>query len=485
MERREAPPTEEGWYALHDFRSIRWDEWTAASEREQSSSITDGRAYLADASEVVDAEAGASVLYAVLGHKADILLIHLRPSLAALEQLERAFEQTGLSRFTEQVHSYVSVTEVSGYTSQEFFEEGESEDQGLENYFNMRLYPTIPDAEYVCFYPMNKRRDQEHNWYDLAFEDRAEFMESHGEIGRRYAGKVTQMITGSVGFDDWEWGVTLWANDPAMFKRLLYEMRFDPSTSKFAEFGRFFIGRSLGVDSLGAYLAGEQFGETELSSGEQEESPGDQTKEPSPHGTRPSGDGDSGIREELAELGVYSGQPHGEEVHALGLYSSGDEETVVDEVTGLRSNFEHYDTHVKTSVYTDSGSDRLAVVSLWETAQAAETASGFLSEIPGVIREEGTSEGFGTMGMFYSVKPAYYEEFKDTFSEVTGIIEEMDGHRETRLFENVEDEHDMFISSQWDSKEDAMAFFRSEAFSETVSWGRDVLEERPRHVFLA
>lgn len=481
MDRREAPPTDEGWYALHDFRTIEWDEWTAASERDQSASIEEGKEYFEDAIDVVDAEEGASVMYAVVGHKADILLVHLRPSLSDLERLEREFEQTALSRFTRQTDSFVSVTEVSGYTSQEYFESGEIEDQGLANYFKMRMYPTVPDAEYVCFYPMNKRRGPEQNWYDLSFEDRAAFMENHGEIGREYAGKVTQMITGSIGFDDWEWGVTLWANDPVQFKRLLYEMRFDPSTSRFAEFGRFFVGRRLEPGALGGYLAGEEItGEADMS--DRESSRAEQSTSGQHGATGGSGDGE--LRDELAELGVYAGQPHGEDVHALVLYSTGEEETVFDEVSGLRSNFDHYDTHVKTSVYEDDASGWLAIVSIWETAQAADTASGFLVEVPGVVQPEDTEDGFGTMGMFYTVKPSFYADFKETFADVTDVIGSMEGHRETRLFENVEDKNDMFISSRWDSKDAAMEFFRSDEFSETVSWGRDVLADRPRHVFL-
>lgn len=475
MDRREAPPTDEGWYALHDFRTIAWEEWTAASEREQSVSIEEGQQFLRDAIDVVDADEGASVTYAIVGHKADLLILHLRPSLSALEQLEREFEQSALSRFTNQIDSYVSVTEVSGYASQEYFESGDIDDQGLENYFNKRMYPTVPDADYVCFYPMSKRRGPEHNWYDLSFEDRAEFMESHGEIGREYAGKITQMITGSIGLDDWEWGVTLWANDPVQFKRLLYEMRFDPSTSRFAEFGRFFVGRQLDSTDLGAYLSGEQ-----IAGGESEKpDQGETSEEAMGHHSS-----ESEMREELGELGVYSGQPHGEDVHALVLYSTDEKETVFDEVSGLRSNFDHYDTHVKTSVYEDDASEQLAIVSIWETEQAADTASGFLIDIPGVIQTDESADGFGTMGMFYTVKPSFYDDFKETFSDVTEIIEAMEGHRETRLFENVEDENDMFISSQWDSKEAAMEFFRSDEFSQTVSWGRDVLADRPRHVFL-
>jgi len=158
---------------------------------------------------------------------------------------------------------------------------------------------------------------------------------------------------------------------------------------------------------------------------------------------------------------------------------------VFDEVEGLRGNFDHYGTHVKTAVYEGRATDRAAVVSIWDTASAAETAAGFLSELPGIVARAGEESGFGTMGMFYTVKPDYREEFGDTFDDVGEILAEMDGHVETDLMSNVEDENDMFIASQWEAKEDAMTFFGSDEFRETVEWGREVLDDRPRHVFLA
>ena len=256
MERRDSPPTEEGWYALHDFRTIDWDAFRAATERDREAALDAGEAFLADAEAVADASEGASVTYSIIGHKADLLVIHLRETMGAVNALERRFESTALAEFTDRSTSYVSVTEASGYTNDEL-DPDEIDDAGLANYIRTRLYPTIPDAEYVCFYPMDKRRDPEQNWYDLPFEERAEHMQSHGEIGRDYAGEVTQMITGSIGLDDWEWGVTLWSNDPAGFKDLLYEMRFDPSTSKFAEFGPFYTGQRLVPAKLSAFFAGE------------------------------------------------------------------------------------------------------------------------------------------------------------------------------------------------------------------------------------
>jgi chlorite dismutase len=484
MERREAPPTHEGWFALHDFRTIDWDAWRDAPEREREAALDEGRAFLETAESVDDAEEGASVTYSVTGHKADLLVVHLRETMAEVNVLERRFEHTALAGFTERTHSYVSVTEASGYTNDEL-DPDEIEDTGLANYIGMRLHPTVPDAEYVCFYPMDKRRDPEQNWYDLPFEERAEHMESHGEIGRDYAGEVTQMITGSIGLDDWEWGVTLWSNDPATFKNLLYEMRFDPSTSKFAEFGPFYTGQRMEPAQLSAFLAGESL-DTEADAGSEHHGgdAGDGTPS-GENGTTPPPETGDGIRGEFEEMDIYAGQPHGEDVYAMVLYSEADSEELFEELDGLRGNFEHYDTHVQSGVYGDGRGDRCAVVSIWDTQRAAETAGGFLSELPGVVARAGEESGFGTMGMFYTVKPDHREDFTEKFDTVGNLLSDMDGHLDTRLMTNVEDENDMFIASQWESKENAMSFFRSDAFADTVDWGRDVLADRPRHVFLA
>jgi chlorite dismutase len=186
-------------------------------------------------------------------------------------------------------------------------------------------------------------------------------------------------------------------------------------------------------------------------------------------------------------MGVYAGQPRGEDVHALVVYSDADPEALFEELRGLRANFDHYDTHVSTAVYSpEVGDGDHAVASLWETERAAETAAGFLSDLPGVTRRAGEDgDGWGTMGMFYQVEPDHREAFVDTFEEVGAALAEMDGHRETRLLVNREDDCDTFVDSRWDAREDAMAFFRSEDFRETVEWGREVLADRPRHVFLA
>ena len=494
----EPPQTDEGWFVLHDFRSIDWDAWREAPEDERNRAIEQGVAYLEDSEGLADAEAGDSGIFSILGDSADLLVIHFRPTLDDLSALERGFGRTALGGFTEQTDSYVSVTEVSGYASDGWFEgDREDIDTGLRRYMEGKLYPEIPDNEYVSFYPMSKRRGPEHNWYDLSFEERADLMGGHGEVGKEYAGQIKQVIASSVGLDEHEWGVTLFAPDPTDIKDIVYEMRFDEATSKYGEFGDFFVGRRFPPADLDAYLAGEHVptAEQEQQSDRPDESGEADTHRDDDHQDDDHSGGDrseteeassdADIRGELEDLDIYAGKPHGEDVYATVLYSEADPDSLFADVEGLRSNFDHYDTHVKTAVYDATERGRVAVVSIWDTASAAETAAGFLSDLPGIVSRAGEESGFGTMGMFYTVKPEHQEAFVEKFDTVGGLLAAMDGHQDTDLMINVEDENDMFIASQWRSKEDAMAFFRSEEFSQTVSWGRDVLADRPRHVFLA
>ncbi len=492
------PETEEGWYVLHDFRRVDWDAWREAPQRERDQAIEDGVAYLEEHEQVADAPEGATAVFSVLGHKADLLVIHFRPTMDALSTAERRFERTALAGFTDQPTSYVSVTEVSGYVSDEYFTDDEV-DEGLRRYIEGKLTPDLPEDGYVSFYPMNKRRGEEQNWYTLPFEERAEMMADHGVTGREYAGSIDQVIASSLGFDDYEWGVTLFSDDPAELKDIVYEMRFDEASARYGEFGPFYIGRRFPPTDLDAFLRGEPIPA-------EDQRPEDEVAASSDSGPVPtsqsnghpgSDQGSEGeiedVRAELAELDIYAGKPHGEDVFATVLYSETTPEDLAPEIDDLRGNFEHYETHVKTAVYgseieaEDAGSGtptRTAVVSIWETASAAETAAGFLSDVPGVIPRDDATEGFGTMGMFYTVKPEYRGEFLETFGTVGDTLAEMDGHRRTNLLVNHADENDMFIASEWESKDDAMAFFGSDDFRETVQWGRDVLRDRPRHVFL-
>jgi len=507
---REPPQTDEGWYALHDFRRIDWAAWRDAPERERDRAVEEGIEYLESHEAVDDAADDASAVFAMVGHKADLLIVHLRPTLDALSTAERRFDRTTLGAFTEQSTSYVSVTEVSGYVSDAYFADDEEEtDEGLKRYIEGKLEPDIPDDGYACFYPMSRTLGGEDSWYDLPYERRQEMMEEHGQHGREFGGRVKQIVCSSVGLDDWEWGVTLFADEPTDLKDIVYELRYDEASARYSEFGPFYVGRRFPPSDLPAFLAGESVpadGEREHPHGEGDahhdgkvpldEEGGQPHGEAGEHGDDHHGSDaddahhgddadDDDIRGELADLNIYAGQPHGEDVYATVLYSEADADELFDEVDGLRSNFDHYDTHVKTAVYDALERDRRAVVSIWDTASAADTAAGFLAELPGIVSRAGEESGFGTMGMFYTVKPEHREDFVEKFETVGGLLGEMEGHGETDLMINREDENDMFIASQWRSKDDAMNFFRSDEFSDTVSWGRDVLADRPRHVFLA
>jgi len=478
----EMPPTDEGWYVLHDLRRVDWDEWRAAPERARDRAVEEGEAFLADAA----ADAGHSLVSSVLGDGADLLIVHMRPTLDEVSALERRFEATALAGYTERADSHVSVTEVSGYVTEDYFT-GDA-DEGTRRYMESKLHPDPPEDEYVSYYPMSKRRSGDDNWYTLPIEERADLMADHGETGKRYAGRISQVVASSVGFDEHEWSVTLFAGDAVDLKQIVYEMRFDEVSARYGEFEEFYVGRRFPPADIGAYLDGERVPTSAFEDDGETDHPHDESGHA--HGDGDAGASESGadadeIRGELADLDVYAGQPRGEDVHAVVLYSEADPDTLAEEVDGLRGNFEHYDTHVRTAVYGARSGERTAVVSIWDTASAAETAAGFLSDLPGVVARAGEEDGFGTMGMFYTVEPEHREEFTDRFDDVLGLLADTEGHRQTDLMVNADDENDMFVASGWRAREDAMAFFRSEAFRDTVDWGREVLADRPRHVFLA
>jgi chlorite dismutase len=235
----EAPGTLEGWYCEHDFRRLDWPRWKGLAAAEREAIAAEASAFLEDAEAHREAEEGASALYQIVGHKADLMLLHLRPRVEDLAALERAFAQTRLADFTTQPYSYVSITELGLY---EISARGVLEKPFEAPFVRARLKPQVPPVPYMTFYPMNKTRAGQDNWYMLPIEERRAMMKSHGTIGHKYAGKVQQMITGSVGLDDWEWGVTLFSDDPLQFKKLVYEMRFDEASARFAQFGPFLLG---------------------------------------------------------------------------------------------------------------------------------------------------------------------------------------------------------------------------------------------------
>jgi hydrogen peroxide-dependent heme synthase len=249
----EAPGTLEGWYALHDFRRIDWPRWKALAVEERAAITGEAAAFLEAAEAHRDAPEGASALYSIVGHKADLMFLHLRPTIDALNALERAFARTRLADYTTEPYSYVSITELGLYEIQS---RGVGENPMAAPFVRARLKPQIPDKRYMTFYPMNKLRGEQVNWYMLPIEERRAMMRGHGTIGHKYAGVVQQMITGSVGLDDWEWGVTLFTEDPLQFKKLVYEMRFDEASAKYAEFGPFLLGMRVTPGELDALLNG-------------------------------------------------------------------------------------------------------------------------------------------------------------------------------------------------------------------------------------
>ncbi|MDF2720596.1 MAG: heme peroxidase [Paenibacillus sp.] len=244
----EAVQTLEGWYALHDFRAIDWQAWKQATAEERAKAEDELYTLLASYQETEQQKKGSNAFYSIVGQKADLVLMFLRETLEELNELELAFNKSAFAKYTTPVYSYVSVVELSSYMAKPGTDPMQDPD------ILSRLKPALPKTNHICFYPMNKRRSGNDNWYMLSIEERRGFMRSHGMIGRTYAGRVKQIITGSVGFDDWEWGVTLFADDPLTFKKLVYEMRFDEASARFGEFGAFYVGNLLDTDKCRSML---------------------------------------------------------------------------------------------------------------------------------------------------------------------------------------------------------------------------------------
>jgi chlorite dismutase len=263
----EAPVTLEGWYTLHDVWAVDWPRWNALASGDRAAITAEAGSALAALEHPAD---GRSACFSVLSQKGDLLLMHWRRDLEALRAVETAFGRLRLRDFLVPAYSYLAVVELGTYElthqaaamlKRRGMEEGAAEwDEALAGEMRRmaepRLYLDVPDRRYLCFYPMSKRRGEHVNWYDLSGDERAGFMRGHGLIGRKYAGKVVQVIQGSVGLDDWEWGVTLFADDPVVFKKLIYEMRFDPASSRFALFGPFYVGIRTAPADLAGLLGG-------------------------------------------------------------------------------------------------------------------------------------------------------------------------------------------------------------------------------------
>ena len=265
------PLTIEGASVLHQMFRFRRSEWRKLSEQQKNDIAGEASALLA---KLEQEKEGQSALYSLFGHKGDLLLVHFRNSFEQLKSAELQISNLRLSDFLETTTSYLSVVELGLYESSVKMYRSLQE-QGAEpnspewnavieetlkrqkEAMHPRLYPQIPPARYICFYPMDRRRGEEKNWYQLPIEERQRQMEEHGMVGRKYAGIVKQIITGSIGFDDWEWGVDLFADDPLEFKKLIYEMRFDEVSAVYALFGTFYVGVRCSATGLGDLLGGK------------------------------------------------------------------------------------------------------------------------------------------------------------------------------------------------------------------------------------
>jgi peroxiredoxin len=269
-------PTLEGWYAHHQLFTI-----DRAAARSVLATGGDAAASLRSVLALLAApdHGGWTVPVQLIGSSADLMLVHFRPTLDALGAAQRRVLAEPLADVLRRSYDFVSVTEAGMYSvavkaakdaAARGGAVGDAQYQSMlggllaaeeaSPHVHRRLYPPAPtDAmPYVCFYPMSKRRAVGQNWYELTLEQRSELMWDHSKSGRRYAGRVFQIITGALGFDAWEWGVTLFSADPLEFKRIVTEMRFDEVSARYAEFGNFYVGKVVSPAEWVATIVGER-----------------------------------------------------------------------------------------------------------------------------------------------------------------------------------------------------------------------------------
>ncbi len=260
--RAHPPETTEGWYVFHQV--LRWNRTALRDLR--SASLSPARA---EAERTLMALAspkagGWSAVVPLMGSRADVMLVHFRPSLDDIAAAQREVASLSLFDAMETVYTFLSITEAGLYHASAQLAEsalarggavGDNQyraemaervaKERASEHVQRRLFPTQPaDMPYVCFYPMSKRRAVGQNWYALELAERSRLMMAHGTTGRGYAGRVSQVISGAMGLDAWEWGVTLFAADPLNFKKIVTDMRFDEVSAEYAEFGEFFVGKT-------------------------------------------------------------------------------------------------------------------------------------------------------------------------------------------------------------------------------------------------
>ena len=257
----------EGWHVMHLFYQVDHVQWSMYGDDEQRHAKT----RLSELVQEIRATPDTHLLiYSVATPKADLGFMLLTPDLQVANAYEKQLTLSLGPEILTPVYSYLSQTESSEYTttsaqyaqetligekglvegSDEFNAAMKDFDDRMEHYLKHRLYPVLPDWPVICFYPMSKRRSGNDNWYSLDFEARKNLMAGHARVGRTYSGRILQLITGSTGLDEYEWGVTLLAKDTIDIKSIVYEMRFDEVSARYGEFGDFYIGMQLPLDVL-------------------------------------------------------------------------------------------------------------------------------------------------------------------------------------------------------------------------------------------
>jgi chlorite dismutase len=257
----------EGWHVLHLFYHVDHAQWSLFSEDEKRQAKT----HLAELVQEIRSTPDTHLLtFSVVSPKADLGFMLLTPDLQVANAFEKQLALSLGPEILNPAYSYLSMTESSEYTTtrDQYAEETLTSEKGMKpgtaefdaalkefddrmaHYLKHRLYPVLPDWPVICFYPMSKRRSGADNWYSLDFATRRKLMAGHARTGRAYSGRILQLITGSTGLDEHEWGVTLLAKDTADIKAIVYEMRFDEVSARFGEFGDFYIGIQLQLDAL-------------------------------------------------------------------------------------------------------------------------------------------------------------------------------------------------------------------------------------------
>jgi chlorite dismutase len=257
----------EGWHVMHLFYQIDHSQWNCLSQEEKRAAKTNMTELVQEIRSTKDTHL---LTFSIATPKADIGFMLLTPDLQIANAFEKRLSLSLGPDILNPCYSYLSQTESSEYTttSEEYIKEtllgekglteGSTEfetalkefEERMTHYLKHRLYPVLPDWPVVCFYPMSKRRSGNDNWYSLNFDARRELMSGHARVGRTYAGRILQLITGSTGLDEHEWGVTLLAKDTIDIKAIVYEMRFDEVSARYGEFGDFYIGMQLPLDEL-------------------------------------------------------------------------------------------------------------------------------------------------------------------------------------------------------------------------------------------